>query len=282
MIHPTQSPLFHAEHSERYSRQDLINEYQDKHDCRLVVVIDVIGPWSVTVFEELIYDANPEQDMHLLLHTPGGDGEVAVRLARTAQSRCKQLTIVVPDQAKSAGTLLCFGAHCIGMGPTSDLGPVDPQLQFPDGTLTSAKSIIAAVEAAEAAVQRAPESFPIHAALLAKVDALMVQNARSALARSNELVKEALRSNPDREEAKVEEIALALQEKLIDTATSHAAVFGPEDAHAAGLPVTRLDPASDQWRLLWRLWVKYFATGMRWYEASRSSKALGPRHEVGF
>jgi hypothetical protein len=280
--HPAQSPLFHAEHSERYSRQELIQDYESAFDCRLVVLIDVIAPWSITLFEELIYNADPAKDLHLLLHTPGGDGEIAVRLVRAAQSRCREFTVIIPDQAKSAGTLLCLGAHHIGMGPTSDLGPVDPQLQFPDGRLQSAKSIIAAVEAAEEAVKATPESYPIHASLLANVDALLVQNARAAMDRSAELMREALRSHPGRNDDEVQEIAAALHEVLIQTANSHAAIFGPSDAAKAGLPVLALDPTGDQWSRLWRLWAKYFVTGNRWYEGVRSSKDLGERRLVGF
>ncbi|WP_419949131.1 SDH family Clp fold serine proteinase [Candidatus Palauibacter sp.] len=60
-----------------------------------------------------------------------GDGNSALHLVRQAQSRCTELTVIVPDQAKSAGTLFVLGAHHIVMGPTSDLGPVDPQFRDP-------------------------------------------------------------------------------------------------------------------------------------------------------
>jgi ClpP class serine protease len=130
---PGQSPLYHAEQAARYDRQTLITDYQERHGCRLVVMIDPIFEDSLTHFEELIYNASPDTDLHLLLQTPGGDGETAVRIVRSAQDRCNELTIIVPDQAKSAGTLLAMGAHHILMGPTSDLGPVDPQFPLPGG-----------------------------------------------------------------------------------------------------------------------------------------------------
>ena len=134
-----------------------------------------------------------------MLATPGGDGETAVRLVRSAQSRCRELTVIVPDQAKSAGTILVLGAHHILMGPTSDLGPIDPQFQISPGPLlVSAKDIIAAVSAAEVAIQANPSTYPLHAALLADVTGLMVQQARSALARSEDIMREALASHPGR------------------------------------------------------------------------------------
>jgi ATP-dependent protease ClpP protease subunit len=258
---PKQSPLFYAQHSERYERQRLIRQYQECFNCRLVVLVDLIFPDSITLLEELIAEADPDKDLHLLLDTPGGDGETAVRLARSAQARCRELTIIVPNQAKSAGTLLAMGAHHIFMGPTSDLGPVDPQFPSPEGgpdDLYSAKDLIAAVENAEASIAAQPDTYPLHVSLLAKVNAVMVQQARSALDRSGDLVREALRSQPDRSEEDVEAVACAVQEKLIDLPKEHGAVFDARDAEKAGLPVIHADPRSDQWRLIWLLWTKYF------------------------
>lgn len=256
---PRQTPLFHAQHAERYARQDLIRAYEERFGCRLIVMIDAIFPYGVTLLEELLAGADREQDLHLILDSPGGDGETAVRLVRAAQARCRELTVIVPNQAKSAGTILVMGAHKILMGPTSDLGPVDPQFQSPTGPgLYSAKDLIAAVENADAAIAANPDSYPLHVSLLADVTAVMVQQARSALGRTDDLVREALRSHPDREPDDVKRIAQALKEKLIDLPQDHGAVFDSADAESAGLPVVQADPDSDQWRIIWQLWTKYF------------------------
>jgi hypothetical protein len=269
---PIQSPLFHAEQADRYDRQRLIKLYQHRFSCRLVTVVDQILPYSVTLFEELIYDANPAEDLHLMLATPGGDGETAVRLARAAQTRCREFTVIIPDQAKSAGTILALGAHHILMGPVGDLGPIDPQLQTANDTLVSAKDVIAAVDEATERVQSAPETYPLHASLLAEVTALMVQQARAALARTDDILEQALRANRDREVNEVYRLRETLSEPLLTEAKSHGAIFGAEEALAAGLPVAVADPNSFQWQLIWRLWAKYFAMNMRCYEGERASK----------
>lgn len=273
---PGQSPLYHAEQAARYDRQGLISAYQETFKCRLVVMIDAIFGDSITYFEELVYDASPKQDLHLLLDTPGGDGETAVRIARSAQARCKELTVLIPDRAKSAGTLLVMGAHHILMGPTSDLGPVDPQFPLPGGAgLASAKDIIAAVDDAAAKVQSAPETYPLYASLLSDISALMVQQARSALARTEDLVEEALGSNPDRTPEQITALKEAVREPLIERPMSHAAIFGAVDAQAAGLPAETADPASEQWQMVWRLWTKYVALGPpRIYEGERASRLI--------
>jgi len=253
----------------------LIRAYEQEFGCRLVVMCDTIFAPSVTYFEDLIWNADPDQDLHLMLDTPGGDGETAVRLVRAAQSRCKELTVIVPNQAKSAGTILLLGAHHVLMGPTSDLGPVDPQLPQPNGRdLFAAKDLIAAVEAAETAIASTPDSYPLYASLFAEFSAVMVQQARSAMARTGDLVREALVSNPDRSNDEVVRIAQALQEQLVDLPRDHGAVFGVDDAEKAGLPVVRANPAGIQWRLIWRLWTKYFVLASPVYEGRSASQVL--------
>jgi hypothetical protein len=214
--------------------RSMIRDYEQEFACRLVVVNDVIFPDSVTLFEELVCDASPEEDLHLILNSPGGDGETAVRLARQAQSRCKEFVVIVPDQAKSAATLLCMGAHRVLMGPTSDLGPVDPQFRVEgiDG-LVSAKDIIAAVRSAEEAVQERPETYPLHASLLSNVTALMVQQARSAMERADQVAVQALRSNPTRSLEDAQNLWEHLKDPLAIQPADHSAVFDADDATAA-------------------------------------------------
>ena len=60
---------------------------------------------------------------------------MATALRRSASSICAaaysgtgEFWAIVPGKAKSAATIVCFGASKITMGPTSELGPVDPQL----------------------------------------------------------------------------------------------------------------------------------------------------------
>lgn len=178
---PGQSPLFHAQQADRYDRQNWIRSYEQQFDCRLIVVIDDIFPDGITLLEDLIFDASPEQDLHLLLDSPGGDGETAIRMLQSIQARCRELTVIVVDRAKSAATLIGLGAHHLLMGPTSDLGPIDPQFRVPRGDgswdLAAGKDIVAAVDAALADVSQRPDTYPVHAALLADVTALMVQAA---------------------------------------------------------------------------------------------------------
>ena len=160
--HPP-TPYFQALEAGRYERQTLIREYEAKFDVTLVVYQDLIFPRSVTPFQDVLYDSNPDKDLHLVLSSPGGDGETAVRLVRAAQAHCRELSVIIPDQAKSAATLIALGAHHILMGTTGDLGPIDPQFILKEGGgLVPAKDIIAAVDRAVRGVEESPDTFPIY------------------------------------------------------------------------------------------------------------------------
>ncbi len=265
---PSQSPIYHAYRAAQYARQELISRYEREYSCRLVVMIDrIIGP-GVTMFEELIYDADAGQDLHLLLQSRGGDGEAAIRMVRAAQSRCRELTVIVPDQAKSAATLLCLGAHHIMMGASSDLGPVDPQLRIgadaENQQWVAAKDIIAAVDYLKGLSEDWDEpSSPFPGWLLGDITAIVFQEARSALARSSDQLGEALKGNPDRTPREVTRLKRNLKGPMIEKAATHGALFGADDAIKAGLSVIKADPAGKQWQMIWRLWAKYFSLGPR-------------------
>ena len=269
---PKRTPFFEAAQGRRYHRQELIREYQTAFRCRLVVLAGEISPYSVTFFEDTLYEADPSKDLHVILNTPGGDGETALRLVRQAQARCRELTVIVPDRAKSAGTLFVLGAHSILMGPSSDLGPVDPQIPMPDQSLVAAKTIIAAVENAEERIRNDPNTFPLYASLLADVSGLQVQAAREAIERSNDLIHEALASCTGRGDEHVEKIAKQALPRLVEEPQSHATTISAHDAEGLGMPVAHADPAGEQWDRIWRLWVEYVAIPeTHVYEGERAS-----------
>ncbi len=268
---PSRSPLFEAQNSLRYERQQLIRQYQEAYNCRLVVMIDTLFSRSITLFEEVLYDSNTQRDLHVLLSTPGGDGEIALRLIRQAQCRCKDLTVIVPDQAKSAGTLFALGADRIYMGPTSDLGPVDPQFLL-SGSLAAGKAIIAAVEEAERRVQANPQTYPIHASLLGDITALMVQQARDALKRADGQLTEALACVSSRSDDDIDRMAQQLRGPLLDDSQSHGAAISTQDAINLGLPVEKAEPGDGRWESVWRLWAKYVALNVEFaYEGETAS-----------
>jgi hypothetical protein len=174
------------------------------------------------------------------------------------------------------------GADRIIFGPGGDLGPVDPQMRYPNGTLASAKELVEAVDEAERRITANPNTYPLFANLLAEVTMIMVEQARSALARSGALVREALSAATGRTSEVVDTLASALQLPLIDEPTSHSAVIGCDAAKSFGLPAESAAPDSVEWALVWALWTRYFAMGafpvgpVAIYEGDRASQIILP------
>jgi len=144
---------------------------------------------------------------------------------------------------------------------------------MPNGSLVAAKDIIAAVEAAERAISEHPDTYPLHAALLSDVTDLMVQQARLALERTEDLMREALKCGAGKDPGRLEELVTNLRPPLIEAKT-HGAIFGAQEAAHAGLPVKQVTSSDRQWQIIWRLWAKYFAAGERFYEGIRASYSL--------
>ncbi|WP_231644906.1 SDH family Clp fold serine proteinase [Sciscionella sediminilitoris] len=236
-------------------------------------MIDEITLESVTYFAELLHDVEESQDLHLMLCSPGGDGETAVRLGRMAQAACRDFTVVVPEDAKSAATIMALAAHRIVMGPSSDLGPIDPQVSVRGRGFVGAKDLVQAVEEALDDVSRRSDTYPLHAALLGGIDSTAVQYARSALARTGEMARQAIEGNPDRTPEQVNELVEQIKSLLIDGPRSHTAVIGAAEAERCGLPVQSLLPHDPYWRQIWAIWTRYFALGpVRVYESGLASQ----------
>lgn len=255
------SPLYQAQHAPRYQRQQLIRDYQAAHGCRLIVMIGPIFGYSVEYFEELLYDASPAENLHLMLVSPGGNGEIAVRLVRAAQARCAGMTVIVPDYAKSAATLLALGAHEILMGPTSDLGPVDPQFPLGDFDLVSAKDMIGGSRARARRCRTAPRHLP--AARLASRRRRRTQGGTGTLCpRADRRSRPGgALQQPATKQRRGKQPCPPAPRALIEAPKEHAAIFSARYAKELGLPVTICDPASDQWKCIWRLWMHYYALG---------------------
>jgi ClpP class serine protease len=223
-----------------------------------VVAIDIIDIDFVINLEEHLQKEKGDKELHLLLRSPGGDGEQAIRAIRVLQSRCSKLVLVVPDMAKSAATLLALGADEIRLAPASDLGPVDPQMQIGDRWF-AAKDIIETVKQAQIAVAKDRSLTPLWANLLAELTALDVQAAQAEMNRTGAMIKQALsyRTVPPSEEEE-EKLVASLLAALQEESITHGASLGPAELMKMGLPVVKVDPNSWEWECIWRLWALYW------------------------
>ena len=119
----TKTPFFEAVHALRYERQELIKSIQDQTGYRLICYISVaphISADDVVPFMDLIHNVPEGYNIELFLNTPGGDIDAAEKLTAMVRKRVGKagFRIVVPDFAKSAGTLMVLGADSVVMSDT--------------------------------------------------------------------------------------------------------------------------------------------------------------------
>jgi len=67
----------------------------------------------------------------LVLHSPGGILEAAIKIIRVIKSYAENFDVIVPLSAKSAATLIALSSDKLYMTSLSELGPVDPIVQSP-------------------------------------------------------------------------------------------------------------------------------------------------------
>jgi len=82
---------------------------------------------DLLIIHDLICKKNFES-LDVILQTPGGDIDAAFLIIKVLRKKAKQVNIIVPLYAKSAGTLMCLGADQILLTELSELGPLDTQI----------------------------------------------------------------------------------------------------------------------------------------------------------
>ena len=133
------TPLFAASNSQRYERQALIRQIQEASENRLICYIggsqSPITRDDVLPFHDLLRNIDKNTNIELLLHTVGGDIDATEKIVNMIRDRvgAASFRIVVPDYAKSAGTLMVLGADRVVMSDSSELGPIDPQVVRVEG-----------------------------------------------------------------------------------------------------------------------------------------------------
>ena len=120
----------------------------------LVKIGDTLGADVVTIVSPILpglelrlreaieaLDDDRKDSLAIILGTEGGIVEVVERMVTALRHVYGDVTVIVPDRAMSAGTILALSADRIMMDHLSSLGPIDPQVER-DGKLVPALSYL--------------------------------------------------------------------------------------------------------------------------------------------
>jgi len=197
----------------------------------------------------------------LLISSPGGDGLAAERIiniCRSYSSTCDYWAIV-PGKAKSAATMICFGASKIIMGASSELGPIDPQIATSENGVLRRFSVYNIVESYDDLFARAVKekgNLQPYLQQLANYDEREIKEFRAALLLSEDIAIRTLASGMMKGVAKNrirKKIEIFLTPKR--TKTHERPIYG-EEASKCGLAVELRDVRERFWKEVYQLYIR--------------------------
>ena len=279
----TKTPLFEANHAARYQRQTLINELQSKTKRSLICYVAgkecLIDENDTMPFVDLLHRVPRDREVDLLLHTAGGSIDIAEKLMWMLKRHVGsgELRVIVPEVAKSAGTVMVLGADRVVMSDMSELGPIDPQaILF--GRWQSVQNYLDAYNTHAEALGTDRDSVAAQI-MLGKLDPATLKLCEAAVRRAQQaaenLLKRGMFKNGGNWSWTVSE--------LLDTTRwlSHGQMISWEDARdpQLGLVVEYLEYNAEEWQKYWRLYcLQRLAVGNRQklYESDCVSLIIGP------
>ncbi len=259
----TRTPLFQANDAARYQRREVIKKIQDFTGRPLICYVSGIRSGidldDTMPFVDLLHNVPPGESAELLLHTPGDSVDAAEKLIRMVRSKVDEgeIHIIVPDFAKSAGTLMVLGADRVVMSDMSELGPIDPQMLFVDSNgqdrWQPIQNYLDAYDEYTKTLTEQPDNIPAQM-MLNKLDPVIVKLWRSVRDRARQSAEYLLRNGMFRKDGNWSQTA----SELLDTRRwlSHSQMISWEEAQVPhiGLVVDYLHPESDRWQEYWRLY----------------------------
>ncbi|MBY3243767.1 MULTISPECIES: SDH family Clp fold serine proteinase [Rhizobium] len=235
---PTQSPMFWVQQKDRYLRQLLISDIEEMTGRRLVVYFanrfkqeSIINAGDIPYVAELLGDLG-SAPADLLLETNGGETDATEAIVSLLQSTVTDLRVIVVNAAKSNGTMICLAAREIIMGPTSELGPIDPHLNGVPASILVEPPI-------------AQQNYPLHR--LAAYAIMQTKKLATSLLQNGMLA-----GKPPQDVSAVVE---ALSTKNVFH--SHGSVVDHREAKALGLAVNYLPEDDELWKRIWLLHCMY-------------------------
>ncbi len=136
-------------------------------------------------FSDLI-KAVPGDEIDVFVVSNGGYPDATERIVRLLRERFRHVRFIVPANAYSAATLLCFSGDCIMMSKMGSLGPIDPQMF---GGIP-ARAIQRGFETVKKRLEKeGPDALTAYMPLLLKYDLHLLEMCESAQKLSKELAR---------------------------------------------------------------------------------------------
>jgi hypothetical protein len=256
------TPFYEAFNAVRYQRQDVIKLIEATYGRQLICYVAGIGSPidrdDAVKFVDLLHNVRRNESVDLLLHTPGGEIDSAEKIMKLVRSRVGKgrLRVIVPDFAKSSGTLMVLAADSVVMSDISELGPIDPQVALSEGSgrrWHSINNYLDAYKEHSAELKKDPTNV-VAQLMLDKINPATLKLFQATQKRAQKIAEEHLKTGMFKEKGNWSLAATT----LIDTDKwpSHGQMISWQDAQAQdlGLIVEYMEPDSEEWKLYWKLY----------------------------
>ena len=263
------------------SRQDLIKKIEELDPAkprRLLLYIantahagSAVNPGDTVPLGDALAPIGKVENLDLVIHTFGGSGETAEKIVEMCRSHCTgEFRVVVPNMAKSAGTLIALGADRIVMGYCSELGPIDPQIPIVVGNAPQQVSAWTFIHARDVLVDKVnqatanKQSPAAHLQQLAAIDPVFVTHCEQLMTFAKQVgskwivcrvkSKGVNAKQAGRQAAKVVKFLSNVEAHI-----THGRLISATELKKhcePPLTVDDLPESSQEWQLLWELYVR--------------------------
>jgi len=251
-------------------RQAVIKEIEKLTGRRLLVYVSdpkkqpdcLLSLEDKTGFSDLIEDID-DGDVDIFINSPGGFAEVTEAIVGILRSKFTSIRFAIPNIAKSAATLLVLSGDEILMDHRSELGPIDPQIEYPAAggrRREAAEDIIDGFDNAKASLKNeGPSAVPAYVPLLSNYTMGLIQACNNAKNLSIVLATQWLTS------FMLKELDKEGIDKIVDSFSHHKKTFSHSRAILIdtcikeGLKILDLRKENNQFlgSKLWELWCLY-------------------------
>jgi len=262
----------------RESMDDLIKQLEKLRGSK---VISLFYPSPSSITHDTVSDVydllkseitEPVEKLDIIMDSSGGDIDASFHIVKILRRFIKpegKLNFIIPRYAKSAATLIACGGDKICMGPTSEMGPLDPQITritIEDGRPVAKESfsplaITSTIDFLKELIkagmeEEAEENMVLAGMLVDKLLPLSLGQYLKSLDIGKIYIKKLLSSKMfnDSDEDKIEEIS----EKLVRGYSHHGYCIDMDEVRDIGLIVE--EPDAKEWEAIWRIYKCYKKT----------------------
>ena len=216
----------------------------------------MIDDGDADIIEGVLQKSDLARGLTMIINSPGGDGLAAERIVNVCRSYSQdKFEIIIPKMAKSAATMIAFGAQKIWLSETSELGPIDPQVLIGKRGV-SAHSIVASYEDLLRQAVKTKGNIEPYLQQLMRYDAAEVKRLRVSQRLSESIAITALQTGMLKDKSE-QEIRGCIKPFIDPEVTSaHGRRIGIVTAGGCGLSIGTIALDSTLWATLWELYVR--------------------------